>query len=293
MMKLDNLRYFCAVVEEGSFRGAAGRLHVSQPAVSQQIKALERDLRRTLLERRGCRPTPVGQRLYDRARHILNETESLTRELDDFDEAEARELRVGTSDTTALYLLPPVVREFSRSMPQTRLVLINRPSDAIAAQVRRGELDLGIVTLPVAAEDLVQRDLFKQQLVLVTPRRHRLATRTRVSLSDLEGEPLLLLDASTRTGSLLGEYFDRKGFKPQVVLDSGSFEVIKRYVAQGVGSAFLPRVTVSNRDAGLATVEVGGLPSVRIGAIWRRHAYRTRAESTFMDMIAADLSGRV
>jgi len=68
--------------------------------------------------------------------------------------------------------------------------------------------------------------------------------------------------------------------------------VIKRYVAQGVGLAFLPRVTVTRGDVGLAIIEVEGLPSVRIGAIWRRHAYRTRAESTFLDMIAAALSGK-
>ena len=97
----------------------------------------------------------MGSLLYDRARHILNETEGLARELEDFDEAQAGELRVGTSDTTALYVLPEVVRQFAQAMPQTHLAMVNRPSRAIAEQVARGELDLGIVTLPVDNDELI------------------------------------------------------------------------------------------------------------------------------------------
>ncbi|HPX39553.1 MAG TPA: LysR family transcriptional regulator, partial [Candidatus Hydrogenedentes bacterium] len=112
-MNLEALRCFCAVIEEGSFRAAADRLHRSQPAISQQVKSLEKELGQVLLERKTCRMTPMGSLLYDRARHILNETEGLARELEDFDEAQAGELRVGTSDTTALYVLPEVVRQFA------------------------------------------------------------------------------------------------------------------------------------------------------------------------------------
>lgn len=286
-MNLEALRCFCAVIEEGSFRAAADRLHRSQPAISQQVKSLEKELGQVLLERKTCRMTPMGSLLYDRARHILNETEGLARELEDFDEAQAGELRVGTSDTTALYVLPEVVRQFAQAMPQTHLAMVNRPSRAIAEQVARGELDLGIVTLPVDNDELIERDLFEQHLALVVPVDHALASRNRVNLSELREEPFLLLNANTRTGSVLRALFTREAFTPQVVLDSGSFEVIKRYVGEGIGVAFLPRIAVTPEDRRLATVNVSGLPRVRIGVIQRRHAYHTKAERAFLELLDA------
>jgi len=290
-MKIEAMRCFCAVVEEHSFRAAADRLHRSQPAVSQQIKTLEGEVGHTLLERRSCRPTPAGHLLYDRARHILNEAESLAREVADYDEAQVQALRVGTSDTTALYILPPIIGAFSRAMPQTRLVLVNRPSAAIADQVRLGELDLGIVTLPVAREELEERDLFEQELILTLPRLHPLASRQHVELAELHDEPMLLLDDTTRTGHLLRAYLRDADYEPLVVLDSGSFEVIKRYVGEGIGISFLPRIAVTRKDVDIATAAVHGLPSIRIGAIWRRGAYQSRAERTFLDLVAREKTG--
>ncbi len=290
-MNLESLRFFCAVVEESSFHAAALRLHRSQPAVSQQIKALERRLGHPLLERKTCSPTPIGQLLYERSRGILNDADSLKRELADFDETAGRELRVGTSDTTALYFLPPYVRAFSTAMPQTRLVVVNRPSGAIAEQVLRGELDLGIVTLPVSSEELEEKELFRQQLVLLMPRSHHLCSRKnrKLSLKTLKDESFLLLQEETLTGTLLREYFAREAFEPQVVLDSGSFEVIKRFVAEGIGLSFLPENAITDKDEALVTADIEGLPSVSIGAVWRRGAYQTRAEKTFLELISSEM----
>jgi DNA-binding transcriptional LysR family regulator len=284
-MTLESLRCFCAVVEEGSFRAAADRVHRSQPAVSQQIKSLEQELGHTLLERKDCRRTPQGHALYERARRLLNDADSMQRALADFDRAQPQELRVGTSDTTALYVLPPVVARFAADNPQTRLTLINRSSDAVAEQVARGELDLGIVTLPLDREGLEQQELFQQDFVLVTPRDHALGNRKRVKLSALQDEGLLMMHAQTRTGAMLREHFRDAAFEPRIALDSASFEVIKRFVAEGVGMSILPRLAVTPADTALATVEVPGLPQVRIGAIWRQGAYRTQAEQGFVELL--------
>lgn len=285
-MTLDGLRMFCAVLEERSFRAAAVRMHRSQPAISQQIKALEDETGHRLIDRRGCVPTPVGEQLHSRAREIVAAADNVMRELGDLGEGQTRELRVGTSDTTALYVLPPVVRAFSDAMPQTRLVITDRPSAVIADRVSRGELDLGIVTLPVLHEDLEEEDVFRQKLVVVMPRDHRLSIRKRVRLAELGDEPLLLLDEQTRTGALLRDHFRRSGFEPQIALRTGSFEVIKRYVAEGVGLSFLPEMVVTGADRTLATATVPGLPTVRIGAIRRRHAYQTVAAQRFLELIS-------
>jgi DNA-binding transcriptional LysR family regulator len=290
-MTLEALRCFCAVVEARGFRGAAERVHRSQPAVSQQIKALERESGQVLFERRERRVTPAGQALYDRARQLLSDADALSRELRDFDEAASAELRLGASDTTTLYLLPPYVRAFAKAMPHTRLVIVNRPSEAVADLVLRGDIDLGITTLPIEHEDIEERELFQQGLALVTPKRHVLAQRKKLRLSDLREERFLLLDAHTRTGALLRDHFRREAFEPQVAMDSGSFEVIKRYVAEGIGLSFLPESVISTADRGLAATPVDGLPVVRIGTIWRRGAYRSKGAAAFLRVLTAPEKG--
>lgn len=284
-MTLEALRCFCAVIEAGSFRGAAVRIHRSQPAVSQQIKSLETQLGRSLVDRSSCAPTPAGAVLYSRARSILNEADGIDREIREFDDTYAAPLRIGTSDTTALYFLPDRVRAFAAAMPGVRMEIVNRPSAVIADYVLRGDLDLGIVTLPIANEALETRVLFNEQLVLVVRDDHALANRERIDLADLAAVPLLLLDGSTRTGAMLRDHFAVSGFTPAVALDSGSFEVIKRYVAEGTGIGFLPEMVVQPGDTRLRVVRVDGLPEVVIGAVWRRGAYQSLAERTFLDLI--------
>lgn len=284
-MKLDWFECLCALVETGSFSAAATRLHRSQPAISQQIRALEKEVGRTLFDRRGGVPTPAGQLVYDRARHILNESGSLSRELEDFDESAGRELRVGTSDTAALHYLPPYVRRFSHDLPRTRLVVVCRSSRAVEEQVLRGELDLGLVTLPCEAEGLESQAVFEQRFVLVAPKGHPVGKEREVSLARLAGEPFLMLEPGTRTGSLLNRYLASQHFTPQVVLDSGSFEVIKRYVSEGIGLAFLPEALVRDGDLPVESVPMPGLPTVPIGAVWRRHAYQSAAEEAFLRLL--------
>lgn len=288
-MTLDALRCFCAILDAGSFRAAAEQVHRSQPAVSQQLKSLERETGHVLLDRKTCRPTPMGALLQERARHILQEVDALERQLREFDEEAVSVLRVGTSDTTSMYVLPPLIRRFSEAMPRVRLVLTNRGSRDIAALVRTGEVDLGIVTLPVTEADLEAHPLLDQQLTLAVPAGHPLSRKREVRLDDLRETPILLLDAATRTGTLLREHFRAAQFTPQVVLDSGSFEVIKRYIAEGVGVSFLPEPVVTPADTGLRTIAVDGLPRVSIGAVWRRGVYRTRAEEAFVELLRTAL----
>jgi DNA-binding transcriptional LysR family regulator len=284
-MTLESLRCLCAIIETRSFRAAAERLHRSQPAISQALKVLEREAGHPLIDRKSGGPTPMGTLLYARARDILQAVESLSHEVADFDSAASRELRVGTSDTTALYVLPPLVREFSAIMPETHLVLVNRSSAAIAEQVLAGALDLGIVTLPTGHPELEEVQLFRQRFVLVAPRGHALASQNKVTLKALAKEPLILLEEQTRTGAMLRAYFQRHDFTPQVVMDSGSFEVIKRYVAEGVGLSFLPEMVIRPGDTELRAIPMAGLPAVNLGAVWRRGAYCSRAQRAFLEML--------
>ena len=291
-MTLDQLRSFRAVIESGSFRAAAVRLHRTQPAVTHQIKVLEREAGHTLIERKTAAATPAGKLLYARACALLSDADGIRTALREFDETQAGELRLGTSDTTALYVLPPIVRQFRRDYPNIRVQIVNRPTETIAQMVDRGELDLGIVTLPAPSPRLEERLLFEQELVLVLTQGHPLAVRRTVCMADLRDEPFLLLEERTRTGRLLRDYFRKQDFVPHVVLDTNSFEVIKRYVAEGIGISFLPKDTITRRDSGLAVVRVAGIPRISIGAIWRAGAYRPRAANDFIARIETTVRRR-
>ncbi len=286
-MTLDALRCFCAVIDAGSFRAAADRVFRSQPAVSQQVRGLEKELGHTFVDRKTCAPTPAGRLLYARAQPVLNQSGDIVRELADFDESRDHELRIGASDTTALYFLPGHIKAFARRMPETRVVVTSRSSGEIAAEVRHGRLELAIVTLPVEEAELEVRELFAQQMVLVVRKGHSVAGLRRVRLERLANESFVMLQSSTRTGAQLQQFFASRQFIPRTAVDSGSFEVIKRYVAEGVGLAFLPEMVVTQRDRSqLAAIRIEGLPTVRIGAVWRRGAYQSRAAKAFLDLLA-------
>ena len=285
-MTLEALRCLRTVLDTGNFHRAAEQLHRSQPAISQQVKALEQEYGQVLVDRKTMTPTPAGRIVYARAVKILEAADSLQREIGDFDEEATASLRIGSSDTSAVYFLPSRMKAFSKRMPQTRVVVVTRSSDEIADAVQHGDLDLGIVTLPIARDGLESRALFEQRLVLVTPRDHPLHTRRTIDLRELKNEPFIRLDSGTRTGGVLETYFVEQGFAPQVVMDSGSFEVIKRYVQEGLGISILPEMVLEpgDRDA-LSTLRVKGLSTIPIGAIWRGGVYQTRAAPAFLKVL--------
>lgn len=285
-MNLDALRCFCTVVDSASFRAAAERLHRTQPAVSQRVRALEKHCRETLLDRRTRKPTAAGRLVYERGLDLLRAADRLDAEVREKSGAGGGELRVGTSDTNALYFLPAKVRVFSRRMPKVRVFIHCRSSDDVADAVARGDLDIGIVTLPLVRPDLETRPLFDQSLVLVVPRSHPLSKRKRVSMAHLEQEPMVLIQSETRTGGLLRNYFRDQNFTPNTLIDSGSFEVIKQYVAEGVGVSILPEMTLRPDDhRRLAPIPLPGLPRIAIGAVWRTGGYQSLAMQIFRKIL--------
>ena len=276
-VSLDALRSLCAVADTGSFSAAALRLHRSQPAISQQIKALETRTGQILIERDSGRPTDAGRIALRRAREAIAAADALTGELADLSGAASSELRIGASDTVALYLLPELVKRFVRRFPETRLTLLSRSSAEVSTRVIEGALDLGIVTLPQPHPDLETRELPPLSLVLAVPAKHPLAKRKRIGLGALAGESFLMLDEATRTGAQIKTFFHAASFAPQTVIDSGSFEVIKRYVAEGIGVAILPEAVLRPADRRIAAVAIPGLPATAIGIVTRRGAYRSHA----------------
>lgn len=284
-MSIEMLRIYCAVVDHGGFHAAAKALRRTQPGISQQIKALEKAVGQTLLDRRTARPTAEGQRLLPEMRALLQTADSLERHARDLRTGEAAVLRVGTSDTTALYTLPAAVQRFTGKWPEVRLEIINRSTAALADMVLEGSLDVAVVTLPVDEARLEAERLFEQRLIVAVPEGHPLARQRRLVPRDLTARPLLLLDKNTRTGARIQDWLDQADIRPEALADSASFEVLKRLGSAGVGIAILPESMVHGPQDGLKTFRLRGLPQIPIGAIWRREGYRLKAAEAFIDTL--------
>lgn len=290
-MKFDHLQTFCALVEGGSLDEAARRVHRTQPAISQHLRALESEFGLTLYERRAGRPTPAGATLYRRAKDLLHRGNDLRREMRAYDEG-LEPLIVGASDTNALYVLPEYIQTFRKAHARTPLSIVCRPSAAIAEAVANGEIDVGIVTLPVNTESLAHHRLDEHRLVLITPKRHALAVHKRARATRLANETFVLLEPDTRTGTAIEAFLAHHTIAPAIAMRTGSFEVIKRYVAEGVGISFVPErvLTKSDRNA-LAVVSVPGLPAIPIGAVWRATGYRPAGVARFLNELGVKTAG--
>jgi DNA-binding transcriptional LysR family regulator len=244
-LNLERLRAFLAVARTHNFSRAAERLGKTQPSVSQAIGRLETAVGQPLFLREGrtTQLAPAGRLLLGHAERIFAELDRARDRLAGLGALRAGELVVGTSDTLAYYLLPPVFAAFRARHPGVELRLDNRPSPATLAQVAERAVDLGVVTLPVRPDHRVAIEPLRRQMaeVAILPPAHPLARKRRLRLADVAAHPLLLLDTTTATRAALDEAFARLGLRPKVAMEMSSVEVLKRLVELGFGYRSSPR----------------------------------------------------
>lgn len=246
-MNLRDLQYLVAVADHRHFGRAAEACFVSQPTLSTQLKKLETELGVELIERnRGhILLTGAGDRIVDRARTILSETDHIRAIARQADDPEAGSIRMGLFPTLAPYLLPHVIPQLHTHFPKLELLLVEEKTEVVVDRLRTGELDVGILALPVGDDRLHWEPLFSEDFVLAVPSDHRLAGRDEpVDPSVLAGEHVLLLeeghclrDQALEVCSLAGAS-ERGGFR------ATSLETLRQMVAAGVGVTLLPELAV-------------------------------------------------
>jgi len=288
-LRTERLRAFLAVAREGGFSRAARALGQSQSAVSQAVIALERGLGEPLFVRDGRRVTltDAGQVLRAHAERAFAELAAARAAIGKRRTLAAGRLVLGTTDTLASYLLPPVLSAFRTRHPELDLVLRLRPSPVVAALAAARRVDVALVTLPLPARlgrsgkktatAIHVEPLVEQRDVAVCAPGHALAARARVRLADLCPHPLVLLDRTTATRAALDARFAALGTAPRVVMEMTSVEVVKRMVELGFGASLVPELAIAEelrrgtlarialedgprRDVALVTPTVGPLP---------------------------------
>ncbi|MBN1220422.1 MAG: LysR family transcriptional regulator [Anaerolineae bacterium] len=288
-MELHQLRGFMAVARSGSFTQAAEELYLTQPALSLQIKALEESLGERLFERRGRRLllTPAGSLLLERAEQILGLLEQTNEEIVAFRGLQKGRLSIGTNDSNCLYVLPRVIQKFREQFPNVELHLTNSHSTEVAAWVVEGRVEFGLVTLPILEPNLESQPLFEREDVLVCHPDHPLCLQPSVTLAELVTYPLLLLDRGSVSRVRLEQLFAQANLLPKVVMEVGSIEVIKRFVAIDLGVSIIPRFTAEQelQDGRLYAIHLDWLPHHAIGIVQRRNGYLSPAAQMFLQML--------
>ncbi len=302
-MILDSARLaaFSAVATAGGFSKAAKQLGKTQSSVSQAVLLLERELGQKLFARDGHRPrlTDAGRALLARATRIFEEMALAESELAGLSALDSGELVLGTSDTLACYFLPPVLAAFRERYPKVELRIDNRPSPVIAERVSEGQVDLGIVSLPLPASLVVSGravserldcvELAPQEDVAVCSPTHALAKakRQQVGVRELALHPLLLLDRTTSSRALVDLAFAAENLALELAMEMSSVEVLKRLAELGFGVAIVPRFSVQRERESetlrVLRLERFGAPR-SVGALTPRAFAPTRAALAFLGL---------
>ena len=292
-MDTRQLAAFCAVVERRSFSQAAERLGVTQPAVSQQIRALEERLGRTLLDRSGRRvePTESGALLYRSAQRVLQAEEQMVEELAGYEAGELRgSLSIGASTGPGAHLVPILLCEFRREHPAVRIALTVSDTQAVIDAVAERALELGIIGAARRRRGLVFEPVAEDEIVLAVPPRHRFARR-RIDVAELGDEQLIVMQEGAAMRQVIDEKLREVGLRARDLgptLPLGLQESVKSAVAAGYGVAFISRAAiVGELDAGtLAAATVAGFtPTRQIYAVRARGRIPTRAAEAFVDFV--------
>ena len=290
-MDTRQLAAFCAVVERASFSQAAEQLGVTQPAVSLQIRSLEKRLGVQLLDRSGRRvePTDAGRRLYRSALRLLAQEEQLLAELGEEAEGDLTgRLELGASTGPGGTVIPVVLCEFQQRHPEVHVALTVSDTQRIVEEVARRELELGVVGAARRHRGVVFEPFFRDEVVLAVPRGHRFAGRT-VSLDELRGEPLVLMQEGAGVRQMIDDELRAVGVRLRdfdVRLELGLQESARAAVLAGFGVTFISRsaieADVSSGTISIARVE--GLDASREIALVRASGRaETRVAQAFVD----------
>ncbi len=286
--RLKQLRAFCFAVQTGSVSKAAERLFLSQPSVTLQIQALERELAIELFERRGpnIKLTPEGSALYELALPLVQGMDTLPETFAaQRGKLETGELNIAAGESTILYILPEPMREFARRYPGIRLKLHNVTGRDGLAMLRADEVDFAVGSMPDVPDDISYHSIFTYNTVLITARDHPLAKKRSVRLQEISPYGLILPPRHLSTWRMVDLVFNQHDVKYTVALEAGGWEVIKKYVMLGLGISIVTDICLTGKEA-LARIPLDKyFPKRSYGLVLRRGKFLSPQAKRFIEMM--------
>lgn len=252
-MEIRQLRAFVAIAEAKTFTAGAKRVHVTQAAISMQIRQLEDEVGLPLFTRTPRRVllTEAGELLLERARKILREHDTALEELAEIAGAEYGRLRIGSSSSMfTTNQLPTILRRLKEKFPQADVTVVSGTSAVLVQKIINGEIDVAFVSLPVENSNIQTELLFSDEIVAIANPKHALSKQRVISAAALAAEPLILGEKGGNTRRQLDDFFSQVGVKPNVVMELSRQSAINRMVENnmGVGIASVKTVQQAVKD---------------------------------------------
>jgi DNA-binding transcriptional LysR family regulator len=296
-MELRHLRYFIAVAEELHFRRAAERLHMSQPPLSQQIRALERELGVSLLERnrRRVELTPAGASFLESARGVLEAADRAAETARRVAAGQVGSLSIGfVGSATISPRLPAILRDFRERYPDVELTLRELQTTEQLEALAAGRIDVGVIRGPLAPSELAAGLEFvviqREQLTVAMPDQHPLTSKPSVRAADLRGEAFVILRRREAPGlfASLASVMGPAGGLPENVLEVAEMQTILGLVASGFGVSLVPASVGESERPGVAFRPLADpSPEIELAIAWRRAA-RSSVRDAFLRVAAPD-----
>lgn len=289
-MNLHHLAIFHAIAETGSISASAERMHISQPAISRQLKEFERRMGVVLFERlpRGMRLTQPGEALHNysaRLFEIARTAEAAVRELSD---ARQGHVSIGASNTVGTYILPSLLARFRRSHPSIGISMFVGNTEQVSQGVHDLRFMLGFIEGPLHVPDLRVDRFIEDEIVPVASSDHPLSGKKRLLPADLSGQPLLMREPGSGTRELVETRLQRHGVRPGYIVEFGSTEAIKQAAIHGGGVAWLPRVCMPRELAAGELVRLPVKPLIirrPLSVIRRSDGYTAPATEAFLEVL--------
>jgi DNA-binding transcriptional LysR family regulator len=296
MLDLRRMRALREVASRGSLSAAAEALGYTQPAISQQIAALEREAGIRLLER-GTRParlTDAGRALVAHAEAVLARLDDAEHELDEIKGLRAGRLRLASVSTALATLVPRALAVFTERHPHLHVSVVEDQLHGVIGRLARWELDLGLIyeheALPEPTVDLERIPLFDEPFELLLPHNHRLANRRSLRLDQLADDTWIGgLGAYQR---ILLHSCQNAGFEPRIAYHTDDYRAIQAFVAAGLGVAILPRLALALTPAGIAQIPLRHPPERRVSAARLTKSFRSPATDTMIRLLAETAAAR-
>ena len=288
-IELRQLEYFVAVSNELHFTKAAEKLNISQPSLSQQIRALEHEIGMPLFDRIGKKIslTEAGRILLSHSKKVFHEVEQAYAAIQDLNGLQQGKLTIGALLTTVNYLLPPAILNFNALYPNIELSVLGLRTGEIREKLLQNELDIGITFLPVQDKEIISIPLYQNELTLVVPTNHELTQHTTVTMGVLQKYPIILLPKNFFLTQLIRSHCQNFNFTPKPILEISTMESLIHMVSKGIGITVLPKPYIDFLQSNsIQAIKIKNpTATIEIGIIYRKDKYMCAATRMFIEQL--------
>ncbi|GAE25391.1 LysR family regulatory protein CidR [Halalkalibacter wakoensis JCM 9140] len=290
-MELKDLRYFIEIVHYGSFTKAAANTYISQPTLSKSLKKLETELKVELFDRstRKLKLTDAGEIVYKQGVKIIGATTELSTLLDDLIHLPTGNIKIGIPPLIGTLIFPAIAKNFGKTYPEVTLELVELGTKRIEHLVEEGQVDVGIIVLPVENSNFNILPFFKEEFMLYTYANHNLAKEESVNIKQLEKESFILFNREFALHKLTIEHCQHAGFQPNIAYESSQWDLIAELVSAELGITLLPKWIYAKMDPkSIQITPLHNPPLWELGIITKKDSYQSFAVRTLLSFLSKE-----